>query len=123
MDFKKSLDIIYPTSSIHNNKDVDQFFPKNPRRNSSYGKKKVMDYIETVKKRAASTNERFIRKNLPYRLRAYTIGRRAFIGLAIYDGNNKIINNVARDITDDDFGIIIDNLSTGSGLLFDNIPQ
>jgi hypothetical protein len=117
----RNLENVHPSSKIHNNRNVDQSF-SNTRRDPSYGKKKVMDYIETVKKRAVSTNEHFIRKNLPYRLRAYTVGRRAFIGLAIYDENNKVVNNVVRDITDDDFGTIMDNLSTGKGLLFDSRP-
>jgi hypothetical protein len=119
----RDIENIHHSSKTHNSRDVDQSFSKNPRRNSSHEKKKVMDYIETVKKRAASTNEHFIRKNLPYRLRVYTVGRRAFIGLAIYDGNNKVINNVVRDITEADFGTVMDNLSTGSGLLFDSMPK
>jgi len=76
-----------------------------------------------IKKRAEVTNERFIRTSSPYRVRVYTKGRKAFLNLSIYGDQNRVVSSLTRDITDDDFSILMDNISTGSGLLFDDMPS
>jgi hypothetical protein len=119
MTFKKIVENIYPVNKYH---EENPPFSRDRRRNFSSSKKKVIDYFDTVQKRATTTNEKFIRKNLPYRIRAYTIGKRAFIGLTIYDNKNVQINTITREITNDDFSVLMDNLTSGSGLIFDNMP-
>jgi hypothetical protein len=122
MNFEKVLKNIYPAARTHNDRDVDPSFSRNPKRNHHNGKKRVIDYTDTIKKRAEVVNEKFIRSNLPHRIRIYTKGKRAYINMSIYGDQNVIVSSTTRDITDDDFGILMDNISTGSGLLFDDMP-
>lgn len=105
---------IYPINGLRNNGVFDAFIVEDrPRR--QHIKKKVMDYIETIKKRAEKTNGTFIQKNLPYRLRVYAQKKRAFIEISSIQGDSK-----TRDITNDDFNKLMDNITTGTGLIFDS---
>jgi len=124
MSFSRILKSISPIARTHNDRNVSDLpFSKNPKRNPHHEKKKVWDYIETIKKRAETTNEKFIRMCSPFRIRVYTKGRRAFLNLSVYGDQNVVTSSLTRDITDDDFSILMDNISTGSGLLFDDMPS
>ena len=108
------IERIHPVNGLRNTGVYDAFIIEDdrPRR---YTEKKVMDYIETVKKRAEKTNDSFIQKDLPYRLRVYVQKKRAFLELSTTQSGSK-----TRDITNDDFNKLMDNITTGTGLIFDS---
>jgi hypothetical protein len=94
-----------------------------PPQNPSTGKR-VQDYLRTVKKRAQVTDLEFQRQHLPYRFRIITDGNEnILIDLSILDEQNKVIKHETRNITNDNFGSLMDDISTGKGLLIDDLPQ
>jgi hypothetical protein len=109
---------MHPVNKTRNNGVFDALIIEDsPRR---YTKKKVLDYINTIKKRAKKTNDSFVQKHLPYRLRVYTQDKKAFIELSTIDDQGNITDKKTRDITKDDFNRIIENISMGTGLIFDS---
>lgn len=116
---QRVVERIHPSNKFRNNGVIDAFIIEEdrPRR---YLRKKVMDYIDTLKKRAEKTNGSFVQKQLPYRLKIYTQDKKAFIELSTVDGFGNILDKKIRDITKDDFNKLIENISTGIGLIFDS---
>jgi hypothetical protein len=94
-----------------------------PYRGPSTGKR-VQDYLRTIRTRAQATDREFQRRNLPYRFKVLTDNNEnVLIDLSILDGQGKVIRHETRNVTNDNFGTLMDNISTGKGLLIDDLPQ
>jgi hypothetical protein len=94
-----------------------------PSRGPSTGKR-AQDYIRTIRTRAQATDREFQRQHLPYRFKVLTDNNEnVLIDLSIFDGQGKVIKHETRNVTNDNFGALMDNISTGKGLVIDDLPQ
>jgi hypothetical protein len=94
-----------------------------PFRGPSTGKR-ALDYLRTIRTRAQATDREFQRRHLPYRFKVLTDNNEnVLIDLSILDGQGKVIKHETRNVTNDNFGALMDNISTGKGLLIDDLPQ
>ena len=94
-----------------------------PLRPALPANKKIIDNVETVSKRAERTNQMLEQRHIPYRFRVYTSrGQRVLIDLSILNSRGESIRKVTRDITNEDFGKIMDDVSDGKGLFLDSAP-
>jgi hypothetical protein len=83
----------------------------------------VKDYATTVEKRVREVNRQFVKNRLPYRLEISITGDGSVLtDLSVLDGGGNVIRTVHRNVTDDDFSRLMDDVSSGKGLLFDDIP-
>jgi hypothetical protein len=86
--------------------------------------KSVRDYLRTIRKRAQATDREFQRQHLPYRFKVLTDNNEnVLIDLSILDGQGKVVKHETRNVTNDNFGKLMDDISTGKGLLIDDLPQ
>ncbi|MDD5674902.1 MAG: hypothetical protein PHC61_12100 [Chitinivibrionales bacterium] len=118
---------VEPPLSAQNNtaaettKAVRGAFPAQARRITG---KRVLDYVNTVKKRAQMTNQQFERQHLPYRLNVYTAANEnVLIDLSIFDKKGNVLGHSTRNVTNENFGRLMDDISSGKGLLIDDVPQ
>lgn len=86
--------------------------------------KRARDYLRTIKTRAQATDREFQRQHLPYRFKVLTDNNEnVLIDLSILDGQGKVLKHETRNVTNDNFGMLMDDISTGKGLLIDDLPQ
>ncbi|HEX7509943.1 MAG TPA: hypothetical protein VF335_01475, partial [Chitinivibrionales bacterium] len=86
--------------------------------------KRARDYLRTISTRAQATDREFQRQHLPYRFKVLTDNNEnVLIDLSILDGQGKVIKHETRNVTNDNFGMLMDDISTGKGLLIDDLPQ
>ena len=114
---------IWPSNKLNNDKDVNMSFEKKNGHRRYLKGKKIIEYFKTVEKRVEMANESFINQKLPYRLKVYIENKKVIIELLSVDKHGKFIRYAVRDITNENFGKLMDNLSTGTGLLFDDLPS
>lgn len=85
--------------------------------------KVVKDYAETVEKRAKEINGQFEKRHLPYRIKVSVENDESVqLDLSIVNESGTAISYVRRNITDEDFSKLMDDISSGKGLIFDNVP-
>jgi hypothetical protein len=89
---------------------------------SDASRKKVLDYLDTIKKRTEMANDQAQKQGLPYRLNVYSDSTRAFMDILIIDGNEKELNQITREITHSNVGDLLDSITSGSGLIIDDLP-
>jgi hypothetical protein len=77
-----------------------------------------MDYLHAITKAAEASNGALEKKGLPYRFCVYAEGENVMIDLVMLDQAGKIVKEIKRNITDDDFAKLIDNISSIEGLFF-----
>lgn len=86
--------------------------------------KRPRDYLRTINKRAQATDLAFKRQHLPYQFKVLTDGEEnIYIDLSILDEKGNIVKHEKRDVTNESFGRLMDNISSGKGLLIDDLPQ
>ena len=105
---------INPTFVIYNQQGIPRNFQRS-RFKKNLKNRKMGEYIKTLEKRAQDTNQRFKNQNLPYELSLRDSTGEIFIDLAI-----KGYKTLSRNITEENFGKIIDDISIGKGLIIDN---
>jgi hypothetical protein len=85
--------------------------------------KRVRDYLRTVKKRAQTTDLEFRRKRLPYRFKILTDdNENVLIDLSVLNPDGSVVRHETRNVTNDNFGRLMDDISSGKGLLIDDLP-
>ena len=110
---------VMPPRKVYNESDASS--QESIARLSQAMNKTVLSYLGTVKKRAEITNDLAKKKKLPYRLKVYPVAvDKVFMDVVIVNDKDEEVNRVSRDVTNADFDKLIDNISEGSGLLFDN---
>jgi hypothetical protein len=93
------------------------------RQNNPVGKR-VRDYLKTIKKRAESTNQQFASQHLPYQITVDLVGNdEILIDLAVLDKKGVPIRHSKRNITNENFSRLMEDISTGKGLLLDSMPN
>jgi hypothetical protein len=86
--------------------------------------KRPRDYLRTLNKRARATDLAFKRQHLPYQFEVLADGdKNIYIDLSILDEKGNVIKHEKRDVTNDNFGRLMDDISSGKGLLIDDLPQ
>lgn len=114
---------VWPLTRLRNEKAVEMETSRAPIKKRPAAGKSVFDYFATVRKRAMLMNRRLTETHSPFRVQAYADDqKRVFIEFSLVDKNGQEIGNTKRDVTDEDFGRLMDNLSTGMGLIVDDVP-
>jgi len=86
-------------------------------------RKNVLHYLSTLKKRAEMTNNLAKKQKLPYRLAIHKVDQdKVFLDVVIMDADEKELDRISRDVTNNDFGKLIDNITSGAGLIIDDLP-
>jgi hypothetical protein len=123
----RAVESISPSLAVFNNTAAQlasQWSSNRAFHSQSSPAKRVRDYLKTVKKRAQSTNQMFINQHLPYRLTVDLIGiDDIMIDLSILDKNGKVVRHSKRNVTHENFGRLMEDVSTGKGLLIDSMPS
>jgi hypothetical protein len=84
--------------------------------------KRVQDYLHTIGIRAQATDLEFQRKHLPYRIKVLANNNEnILIDLSILDGQGKVMKHETRNVTDANFNMLMEDISTGKGLLIDDL--
>jgi hypothetical protein len=85
--------------------------------------KRVRDYFRTVRKRAQTTDLEFRRQKLPYRLKVLTdANENVMIDLSVLNEKGGVVRHETRNVTNENFGKLMDDISSGKGLLIDDLP-
>lgn len=130
------------TSGIGNHGEVEAIMPPQPAFNNAAAEsteakfknnatisnvpstgKRPRDYLRTINKRAQVTDLAFKRQHLPYRFEVLADSEEnIYIDLSILDEKGKVIKHEKRDVTNDSFGRLMEDISSGKGLLIDDLP-
>jgi len=122
-DFEKSIVEKIESPDRVKNDLVDIKDPASHTQINKRVRKKVFNYLHTLKKRADMTNDLAKKRKLPYRLKIYVDQDRIFLDVSIIDADEKELNRISRDVTNNDFARLIDNISLGKGLIIDDLPR
>ena len=80
-----------------------------------------MNYLSTLKKRTEMSNDQAKKNKLPYRLTVHQVDQdKVFLDVVILDADEKELDRISRDITNENFSKVIDNITAGSGLIIDD---
>jgi uncharacterized protein YPO0396 len=77
-------------------------------------------YLDTVKKRIEIINEELAQKDMPYRFYLHVESKRAWVNLMIQNSEGRFIREHTQEVTRDNFGVILDKMSSGEGFMFDD---
>lgn len=114
---------IAPLNNVKNEKAVDMKDSTANIQISKTVRKNVLHYLDTLKKRVKMTNDQAKKQNLPYRLTVHKVDKdKVFLDVVIMDADEKELDRISRDVTNNDFGKLIDNITSGSGLIIDDLP-
>ena len=112
LTFTDELKPVDPPFVIYNQVHASRRYKKN---RAQRGPKRVKDYLETLRKRAEETNEFFKKQNSPYTLEVRDSTEEIYLDLFLED--HKIFS---RNVTEENFSRIIENITSGKGLIIDN---
>lgn len=86
-------------------------------------KRRIRDYLHTAQRRAQETNQHFELAHIPYRIKVYLLNdTKVMMDVIVLDKNGNPKRHSTRDVTNEDFGRFMDDLSQGKGLFVDNAP-
>ena len=83
-------------------------------------KRDPKEYMHAISQAAKTSNELLAKKGSRYRFCVTEEGENVIIDLVMLDDAGKIIKEVRRNITNDDFDKLINNIASIEGLLFDS---
>jgi hypothetical protein len=84
-------------------------------------KKNVGAYFHTLSKAAEASNELCVKKGLPYRFRVYLINDEVFIDRMILDKDGNILEVKSKNVSQEDFARLIEDVTNIEGLFFDTM--
>jgi len=117
------IEKISASNKTKNENHVDPPQKINVSQISKSMKKTVLNHLKTLKKRAELTNDRAKKEKLPYRLNVQSVDNKVFLDVIIIDNEENELNRISRDITNNDFNNLIDNITSGTGLIIDDLPE
>jgi hypothetical protein len=82
-------------------------------------KRHPLEYMGTIGRAAKESNDQLAKKGLPYRFSVYESSGKVIIDLVQLNAEGEIIKEVRRNITDDDFDRLINNIAAIEGLFID----
>jgi ribosomal protein L15E len=113
----KNIGDSYKITGLGQNKKEQQ--KKRQNKQSEDNKKNPLQYIKTLQKAAEASNQKLINLNLPYRFCVYNDNTKLIIEIVMLDKEGKIIQNKKKNISEQDFSRLIEDLSQIEGLFFD----
>lgn len=78
------------------------------------------EYLHAITQAAKTSNDLLEKKGSRYRFCVYEENEKVMIDLVMLDAAGKITKEVKRNITNDDFDKLINNITSIEGLLFDS---
>ena len=82
-------------------------------------KRRTKDFFAALSKRAEVKNHELEQKGLPYRFCIYAKSDEIFIDVVTLNADGKIEKTVKKNITDEDFDRMMDDMSILEGLFLD----
>jgi hypothetical protein len=82
-------------------------------------KRHPLEYMGTISRAAKESNDQLARKGIPYRFNVYESAGKVMIDLVQLNTEGEIIKEVRRNITDEDFDRVINNIASIEGLMID----
>lgn len=82
-------------------------------------RKKVKDYFKTLLKATETSNERLEQKGIPFRFYVYQKEDKVLIDFIQLDKQGKVKSVDAKDISNEDFNMWIDDIANIEGLVID----
>ena len=104
---------------VHNEEHGEKESSGRHAETSHHEKRHPKEYLNAITKAAEASNDRLAKKGAPYRFRVYDEEGKVMIDLVMLDDTGKIVKEVKRNITDDDFDRLIENISAIEGLFID----
>lgn len=108
------------TPIVHNDRHEGNEGKKRQQEPGHHEKRNPREYMHAITRAAKNSNELLAKKGSPYRFCVYEEKGNVLIDIVMLDGTGKIIKEVRRNITDDDFDKLINNIASIEGLLFDS---
>ena len=82
-------------------------------------KRNPLEYMGTISRAAKESNDQLAKKGIPYRFCVYESAGKMIIDLVQLNAQGEVIKEVRRNITDEDFDRLINNIAAIEGLLID----
>ena len=115
------VDSIIFTPEVNNDREVNQ---ESRHRRSYLSARRLSkitgSYIDTVIKRVEIMNDAMAKKGLSFRYRTRIENNELLLDMLILDRDGKISRQHTRTVTRDNFGSLLDVMSSGEGFLFDD---
>jgi|WetSurMetagenome_2_1015567.scaffolds.fasta_scaffold209086_1 hypothetical protein len=108
------------SSRVHNDRPAGE--RGGSKQHHGYGEKEKRhpgEYLHTIEKAAEASNRELERRKAPYRFCVYEENGRVMIDLVQLDAAGKITKEIKRNITDEDFEKVIEDISSIEGLFLD----
>ena len=126
MDYARKTQIVNEVEATHAVRN-DLFVNDSNRRKKNESRKeprerrKPKDYFHTIAKAVERSNDILIERKSPFRFCIYLKKESVFIDLVELDSAGKVKSAVRKNITQEDFDRLIEDVSQIEGLLFDGI--
>ena len=99
--------------------EFDSAEQKKNRKKKRAPRVKSFDNLEAVKKCAANANAVLENNKSPYRFQVYMLDNMAYIDLVILDEQNRVNRTVRKNITNEEFMKIIEQIENLDGFFID----
>jgi hypothetical protein len=118
----KVVDGIVFSSAVHNNGEPNR---NTVRRYSVIGKlnrpsKIPTHYLKTIEKRIEIINDGLLKRNAPYKFELRSEDKKILIDLMIKNGDDTFTRWHTQEVTQSNFGSLLDKMSSGEGFIFDD---
>jgi hypothetical protein len=105
---------------VHNERHAGEREASKDRQDAHrHDKRHPKEYLHTLSKAAEASNKRLELAGAPYRFCVCEEGGRVLIDLVTLDQSGNVVKEVKRNITDEDFEKVIEDISALEGLFFD----
>ena len=104
---------------IRNDDHGDNDSKKKQHDRHDRSKRKPEEFMHTIGRAAKESNELLAKKGIPYRFCVYRSGDAVMIDLVQLNAEGKIVKEVKRNITNEDFDRLIENIASIEGLFID----
>jgi len=108
------------TTRVHDNDHNGNEGKKRHQDQENKEKRNPKEFMHTIASAVKASNEQLVKKGSKYRFCVYEEKGNVMIDLVLLDDNGKIIKEVKKNITNDDFDMLINNIASIEGLLFDD---
>jgi flagellar hook protein FlgE len=116
------VDCIVVTSEVHNKDSGNKEAPSRsePPKKLFRPSKNRPEYTDTIKKRVQLLNKDLSLKNKSYRYNTRQDGDKLFVDMFVMDSHGDIVLQYTKEVTQDNYRVILDSMQSGSGFLFDD---
>jgi hypothetical protein len=104
---------------IYNEEHGENDVAKRHSGSRHHEKRHPKEYLHAIAKAAERSNEQLAQKSMPYRFCVYEEEGSVIIDLVLLNKEGAVVKEIKRNITDEDFDRMIENISSIEGLLFD----